>query len=115
MRLPFGQRRPLSLYFASIAGSGDRKSTTDGEALWPVRRREEVLRAALDEEQAEWLVAHAAWNAEKKRIERAGKMTFEARKEALRLLGPEPLPPMSPILTAPDPTIEGLAKLWTRA
>jgi hypothetical protein len=34
-----GQRRPLSLYLVSSASSGDRKSTTDNEALWPVSWR----------------------------------------------------------------------------
>ena len=40
IRLPFRQTRPLSLYFVTIAASGDRKSTADNEALIPVRMYE---------------------------------------------------------------------------
>ena len=36
VRMPFGQCRPLSLFFVSIAASGDRKSTADTEALKPI-------------------------------------------------------------------------------
>ncbi len=115
VQLPFGQPRPLSLFFATIAGSGDRKSTTDGEALWPVRKREDTLRTEFDRDHAEWTIAHAAWTAEKRKLERASKMGLEARKEALRLLGCEPEPPLFPILTAADPTVEGLAKIWGQA
>src|SRR3972149_4993518 len=31
--LPYGQTRPLSLYLATVAGSGDRKTSADNEAL----------------------------------------------------------------------------------
>ena len=40
VRLPYGQTRPLSLFFVTIAASGDRKSTADNEALIPVRMHE---------------------------------------------------------------------------
>ena len=36
--LPFGQTRPLSLFLVTIAGSGDRKSSADNEALRPIVR-----------------------------------------------------------------------------
>ena len=44
IRLPFRQTRPLSLYFVTIAASGDRKSTADNEALIPVRTYEKNLK-----------------------------------------------------------------------
>ncbi len=44
--LPTGQRRPLSLYILSIAASGERKTSTDNEALAPIEERERELRAA---------------------------------------------------------------------
>src|SRR3954470_7730309 len=37
VELPTGQRKPLSLFLVSVAASGERKSTVDGEAVWPVR------------------------------------------------------------------------------
>jgi hypothetical protein len=48
VELPNGQSRPVSLYFISIAESGDRKSSTDHEALRPVYAREAVLREHYD-------------------------------------------------------------------
>src|SRR3954453_13276654 len=44
--LPYGQARPLSLYVVTVAASGDRKSTADNEALWPVRKHEKALKDA---------------------------------------------------------------------
>src|ERR1700754_1301811 len=43
IELPFGQTRPLSLSMMTIAESGDRKSSSDKEALWPVRKYERAL------------------------------------------------------------------------
>jgi hypothetical protein len=42
--LPFGQVRPLSLYLATVVESGGRKTSSDNEALWPVRKREKALK-----------------------------------------------------------------------
>jgi hypothetical protein len=115
VRLPFGQTRPLSLFFVTIAGSGDRKSTTDGEALSPVRQREAILKSAYDREIDKARIKQAAWAAEKRRIENSRSLARESREAALFELGPEPEGPILPILTAPDPTVEGLAKIWGHA
>ena len=54
VRPPYGQTRPLSLFFVTIAASGDRKSTADNEALIPVRMHERNLKQ-------EYEAAHGAW------------------------------------------------------
>jgi hypothetical protein len=113
--LPYGQSRPLSLYLVTVASSGDRKSTADNEALWPIRRREKALKEEHEREYLTWSIAFAAWNAERKKIESDKKLDFESRKAKLRNLGPEPNRPLHPFLTAPDPTIEGLIKAWVSA
>ena len=115
VRLPYGQTRPLSLFLVTVAGSGDRKSTADNEALWPVRRREATLRQIFDREIYDWSIAHSAWSGEKRKIENQTGLGLEGRKEALHQLGPEPPRPLHPILTAPDPTVEGLVKAWVSA
>ncbi|WP_187274704.1 MULTISPECIES: YfjI family protein [unclassified Methylobacterium] len=112
VRMPYGQRRPLSLYLVSSASSGDRKSTTDNEALWPVTRREDALQEMYGRDHQEWLVTYAAWSAEKKKIEGDRKLGFEDRRFALTTLGPEPQPPIRPVLTSAEPTFEGLIKSW---
>jgi hypothetical protein len=115
VRLPFGQTRPLSLFFVTIAASGDRKTTADNEALWPIRKREAWLKEEHERAMASWMIEHAAWTAQRKKIEGGGKLTFEQRKDELRKLGTEPTKPLLPLLTTPDPTIEGLAKACINA
>ncbi len=112
--MPYGQTRPLSLYFLTVAGSGDRKSTADKEALWPIRRREETLHSIAAQHHQEWLIANAAWVAEKRKIEADRKLGFEDRKAALMMLGPEPEKPLRPNLTVDEPTFEGLIKNWSQ-
>src|ERR1700730_4694771 len=90
VQLPFGQTRPLSLFFATVAASGDRKSTADIEALWPVAKREKNLRDAYADDIKEWRIAYAAWSAEKRKIEGDSKIDFIERKSRLTLLGEEP-------------------------
>jgi hypothetical protein len=113
--LPFGQTRPLSLYLVTVAASGDRKSSADNEARWPIWKREKALKQEHEEAYRHWFVDCAAWTAEKKRIESDRKLDLEGRKARLRELGPEPQRPLHPFLTAPDPTVEGLVKAWSLA
>jgi hypothetical protein len=113
--LPYGQTRPLSLFFVTVAASGDRKSTADNEALWPIRKREKAMKEEYEREHRAWSIEFAAWNAEKKTIESDRKIGFGARKQALGALGPEPERPLHPFITAPEPTIEGLVKAWVYA
>lgn len=115
VRLPYGQVRPLSLYFVTIAGSGDRKTTADNEALWPIKTREKALKEQHELDLADWKIAHAVWAAERKRIEADKKLDQASRKLELEALGEEPATPLHPFLIAPDPTIEGLVKAWVCA
>jgi hypothetical protein len=40
VELPTYQLRPLTNFYMSIAATGERKTSVDAEALWPVRKRE---------------------------------------------------------------------------
>jgi Protein of unknown function (DUF3987) len=115
IQLPFGQPRPLSLFFATVAASGDRKSTADNEALWPVSTREKNLREAHADKLKEWRIDFAAWAAEKRKIEGDRRSDFDDRKARLSLLGPEPEKLLSPFLVSGDLTVEGLTKNWSSA
>jgi hypothetical protein len=112
VKLPFGQTRPLSLYFATVIGSGDRKSSADNEASWPVAKREKSLREAYELDIKEWKIASAAWSAEKRKIENDKSLDYDGRKGKLRHLGEEPARPLAPFLTTGDLTLEGLVKSW---
>lgn len=115
VRLPYGQTRPLSLYLVTVAASGDRKSTADNEALWPLRKREKDLKEIYEADLKLWNVEVGAHGAEKRKIEANKKLSLSERKDALQDLGSEPERPLYPFLTAPDPTVEGLLKAWVNA
>jgi hypothetical protein len=112
VRLPYGQTRPLSLFFVTIAASGDRKSTADIEALIPVRMHERNLRHDYERDYRAWKVSHAAWGAQQRKIENARGLDRLGREAELSALGPAPIEPVRPLLTAPEPTVEALAKHW---
>ncbi len=113
--LPYGQTRPLSLFCLTIAGSGDRKTSADREALWPIRKHEKQLRTRYDEAMPQFKIDSAAWQAQKRKIEIDNCLGLEGRKAKLVELGPEPRRPLYPFLTAPDPTLEGLNKTMVDA
>lgn len=115
VRMPYGQTRPLSLFLVTVAASGDRKSSADNEALWPVVKRETALREAHARAMTDWRIAQGAWAAEKKRFEGDKALGIEARRQKLRELGDEPPRPLTPFLVTGDLTIEGLTKNWAQA
>ena len=113
--LPYGDTRPLSLFFVTVASSGDRKTTADNSALWPIRKREDALKEIHRAELERWDVKHAAWTAERRKIENDKKLDRFERENALSRLGPKPPSPLQPFLTATEPTIEGLIRAWVNA
>jgi hypothetical protein len=111
VELPTGEIKPLSLFLVTIAPSGERKTSTDSLALVPVRERETSLRQEHELACGDHENAHGAWDAERKMILANKKLDLSGRKAALDKLGPEPKPPLSPIIVCHEPTFEGLAKL----
>ena len=86
--LPYGQKRPLSLFFVTVAASGDRKSTADKEALWPIRKYEQALKEKYDNERQSWLINHAAWSGEKKRSKMTASLILRAARSHWQILAP---------------------------
>lgn len=114
VRLPYGQTRPTSLFLLSIAGSGDRKTTADTEASWPIRTRMKNLKEDYIPALEQWKLATAAWQAQKRKIEGIKDLTLDERRHELEALGPEPKEPICPILITGDITPDGLTKNWHR-
>jgi len=112
VRLPYGQTRPLSLFFVTVAGSGERKTTADNEALIPVRMHEKNLKRDYEAAHEAWRVSKAAWAAQHSKIERDRKLDRLSRESELSVLGPAPAEPVRPLFTAPEPTVEALARHW---
>jgi hypothetical protein len=113
VRMPYGQTRPLSLFFVTIAASGDRKSTADNEALIPVRMHERNLKKEYEAAHGAWRVSYSAWAAQHRKIENDRSLDRPGREAQLSALGNPPMEPIKPLLTAPEPTVEALAKHWS--
>lgn len=108
-----------SIFALTIAKSGERKSAVDKLAMDPVRKYEQKLSEDFKQENDDYIHAKTVWTAKRNAIERAfqkskdGK-SFESDESEWKLddqlleLGPEPEPPLLPMITASDPTMEGL-------
>lgn len=99
--------RPLSLFMLAVAVSGERKSACDDLALSAVARHEAEMRRQYDDEAKEYRVSLAAFEAEKRSIERDNKLTHPERRQRLRDLR-EPVAPLLPVIRAKEPNLEGL-------
>lgn len=112
--LPTGQAKPVSCYFVTVAATGERKSACDNEALWPVQKREKVLREGYDEDHLCWRNEQQAWESQRRQIlgDKKAHPDQSAKKTALANLGPPPQAPLIPMLTCTEPTFEGLASLY---
>jgi hypothetical protein len=99
--------RPLSLFMLAVAVSGERKSACDDLALDAVARHEAQMRLEHAEDMREFKASHAAYEAEKKKIERDNKISHDERRQRLRDLR-EPETPIAPIIRAKEPNLEGL-------
>ncbi|ONF46456.1 hypothetical protein RSM1_24460 [Methylobacterium radiotolerans] len=102
--------RPSTLFMLAVAVSGERKSACDDLAGVPIARAEAQLRAEHVDELREYKASHAAWEAEKRKIERDLKMSHEERRQRLRDLR-EPDAPLAPVIRAKEPNLEGLLNL----
>src|SRR5438309_4177678 len=107
-----GSGKPVSCYFVTVAATGERKSECDRQALWPVEKHEAALRANRDRDLPAYTNDKAAWDRAREVTIRAGRGNRAAIKNALDDLGPAPVAPLDPILTCPEPTFEGLCKLF---
>ena len=107
-----GQVRPVSCYLIIIAASGERKTACDAEALWPVRKREAALRDRPDMDMLSYANDKIAWDKARDEAVKPGKGDRAGIKSALDKLGPPPPAPLHPMLTCPEPTFEGLCRLF---
>jgi hypothetical protein len=107
-----GHEKPLSCYFLTVAESGERKSAADAEALQAIRQYETSLRDKHDADLQAFLNDRLAWEKARDAVTKKGKGDRAAIRAALDELGPPPRPLLEPIITAPEPTFEGLCRLF---
>ena len=107
--LPGAGIKPISLFFLSIAGSGERKTSAD-KLVGP------ALEARKSELMEEYKAAFPSYKKAQEAYENAktealkSSKGYQAKKNALEALGPEPEAPINPALTANDITFEALVK-----
>jgi Protein of unknown function (DUF3987) len=107
-----GRVHPLSLWFLTVAESGERKSAVDAEAMRPARDYEKRLAADHIAACSAHAIELEEWKARCDTAKRDAKSAKGSGLiEALRSIGPEPLPPLRPVVIVADFTAEGLAKL----
>lgn len=112
IELPTGQTKPLSNFLVTVAGSGERKSACDNEALRPIKKHEAALREKYSAEYDEYRNRLESWEKQRSQILN-DKKKYPGTNEknvALAGLGSEPEAPLNPMLISPEPTIEGMAK-----
>jgi len=111
-----GGDAPCSLFYLTIAESGERKSTCDRLLIRGLREFERDQDETGRDAFAAYDLTHKVWTEKRKRLiaEAAGtKKDLAAAAEAdLRAIGPEPKPPLHSSITAMEPTFEGLVNLY---
>lgn len=104
-----GRTIALSEYFLSISTSGDRKSSTDKQALLAIRLYEEdVLKPEFLREMEQYRNLHSAWDSKRKKILRSCPDNMDELLQNLI----EPKLPLEPIVRCEEPTVEGLQILF---
>ena len=115
VKLPWGELKPLSLFFLSVALSGERKTTVDKLVLGAAKKQEkedlaeyEVIYKLYVNELQQWKAENEKRN--RKNPPKSQAASDDAAAEAYEAT-PEPEAPIMPLRFTEDPTAEGLFKL----
>jgi hypothetical protein len=108
--LPTGQTKPTALLCASVAASGERKTSVDAHATAAIRIYERELAAGDESARSRYWADREAWKAASEAAKAAHKKHGRgAIRDALEAIGPEPKAPPLPMLLISDPTPEAIA------
>ncbi|MGD0960799.1 MAG: YfjI family protein [Methylomonas sp.] len=116
VKLPWGERKPLSLFLLTVAESGERKTGIDDLVLGAAKAQErqdmEVYQAACEQYEqdlARWKAQND--DANKKAAKAKSQSENDDAGEAKHQCADRPTPPIMPLRFVTDPTVEGLFKL----
>ncbi|MFI3221482.1 MAG: YfjI family protein [Methylococcaceae bacterium] len=108
VKLPWGELKPLSLFFLTVALSGERKTTIDKLILGAAKAQEREDLKAYDIDFKSYLQKMEQWKAEN---DQRNKKKPKSDDPAAQKATPEPEQPVKPMRFIEDPTQEGLFKL----
>lgn len=113
--LPHGAIVPLSLYFVTVAESGERKTTADALAIKPIRDFENNQVAPYRRDLLIYNQRFLVWDEMRKAIVKRASKPSDKQKanDELEELGPAPIPPILPWRITEDATMEGLIKQFS--
>lgn len=117
IKLPWGERKPLSLFLLTVGESGERKSGVDDLVLGAAKAQERADMATYAEDQKDYEAALAAWMQATESARKAatggkkGTATAQEIYNAVDQCGEKPTAPIAPLRFVTDPTVEGLYKL----
>jgi hypothetical protein len=106
------EAKPISLYLATIAESGERKSTADHFALVPVAYHERVLYDQYKPAKEQYVNESVVYSSAYDKIVKDKNISAKERLEKILALGLKPESPLQPFMTCGEPTIEGLLNLF---
>ena len=108
-------KAPTSIFALTIARSGERKSSCDGQFVAALEDHERTRNAERAEAFQRWQNATALWQIERDKVLSQAKKSKGAKAGAqadLEALGSAPAAPPSEARTVSEPTYEGLTKLF---
>lgn len=117
IKLPWGERKPLSLFLLTVGESGERKSGIDDLVLGAAKAQERADMNAYTVERERYEAEMAAWNQATDTARKAatagkkGQVTAAEIRAAVERCGEKPTAPVAPLRFVTDPTVEGLYKL----
>jgi len=110
VKLPTGNINPISCYFISIAGSGERKTAVDKKALKVIYEKQKELIKNHKQENKQF----ENYNETKNLIMKDVALSKEEKEKSIEELGEEPEPPLYPLIICNEPTIQGFIKLLAK-
>ena len=105
--------RPISCYFITIAETGERKSTSDKQALKSIIEYQNYLRKEYGNKLQEYKSKSRIWEQKEREILKSKSPIPIA--ERLARLGRPPIKPIKPLIIFPECTYEGLCKYMLKS
>lgn len=114
--LPWGEKKPLSLFLLTVAESGERKSGVDDVVLSAAKAQERQDMEVYSDEQKFFEAELSRWKeiadaANKAAAKAKSQTTSDHAAEAKHSCPEKPEPPIMPLRFVTEPTVEGLYKL----